>query len=256
MSVQIKLNRRLVWRYGVACLVLLVLGTGCTHQMEVTNLSKYYTAPLSGVPFDICVEPFRGANEEAIYFTAVVNGLRVHPHVGRVRVGRVPDEDELSIFNPSHVISLKIDPEYKGDSDNFVITWPGCYIFTCAWRGYDYHINIETSVRVSASPHAEAFLSGRGLRTIELSRTIETDFDLRHCDYGRGFWSGSGWWMPGWGLHNIIVGIFYTEYEPKATKPFHYAADGTYGEYAANEIVKLLVSCGAEEYAKQQISSK
>ncbi len=69
------------------------------------------------------------------------------------------------------------------------------------------------------------------------SGEINTQFEMRHCSFSRGFWSGTGWWFPGYGATNIIVGAVYTGYDKKATGPFHKQVDDHYGDFIAEKIV-------------------
>jgi len=72
--------------------------------------------------------------------------------------------------------------------------------------------------------------------------TEHMHFNCRHCSHSRGFWSGSAWWMPGYGLHNIFTGFVYVNYDPAATEPFVEKSDETYGEYIAEKIVSMIAN--------------
>ena len=222
---------------------------GCTHQMQVTNLQDYQVAQISGTGIDVAVASTDVSGDEALYFNAIVEALRRHPHVDAVRTNWSHEKVEER-FSPCYMVSLDVTPTYEGSGDNWIITWPGCYIFTCAWAGYRYHVNAVTDMDIVPLERARETMLKCGVTPQQHNESLTCDFDLRHCDFARGFWSGSGWWMPGFGLHNIIVGIFFTEYEPKATQPFHQAADRVYGDYIANKIVENLVTGGAEKYAQ------
>ena len=223
--------------------------TGCTHEMQIENIKDYEVTPVTGVPVDVAIAAKYYSLDEAVYFDAFVTALRGHPHVNVVRTSWSQEKEEKG-FNPGYIVSLDINPAYEGSGDNWIITWPGCYIFTCAWAGYKYSANVITDVNIVPCDKSSEMMQKCGVTPQEQSESIACDFTFRHCDFGRGFWSGSGWWMPGFGLHNIFVGMFYTDYEPKATEPFHTAVDDTYGKYIANKIVEMLVNGGAEEHAK------
>ena len=239
----------------ILALLILVVGAGCTHQMEVTNRADYQVSSIVGTPLDVAIASSEYSTEAIPYYDAVISALRNHPHINTVRSNWSAAQSEPG-FDPSHCVKIDIKPEYRGDGENWLITWPGCYVFSCAWAGYNYHADIETVVTVApSSPEAKNSLQRFGAETEAVTETIQTHFDMRHCDFNRGFWSGTGWWFPGWGLHNIATGAFFTKYEEKATQPFLQATDEIYGKYVANKIVEQLRDNGAVEY-KRVISQR
>jgi hypothetical protein len=222
---------------------------GCTHEMHVTNLSHYLvpkTEVGSSSTFDVAITAYEDTIQDRPFFNAVVEGLKNHPQIRLMRTDWTAEKKEQG-FDPVHLITVNIKPKFKGDGVNFWTTWPGCYVFACAWGGYQYHCNIDTTVTlVPISDRLKARLAASGKSAEPATKDIPTNFDFKHCDFGRGFWSGTGWWFPGFGLHNIVTGMFFTDYEKQATTPFHTAADATYGKYVANEIVKLCHDQGAD----------
>ncbi len=83
------------------------------------------------------------------------------------------------------------------------------------------------------------------------SDCVPMNFNFRHCSYKRGFWSGSAWWMPGYGLHNLITGFVYVGYDKSATKSFVDKSDEKYGAYIADKIVSMIVN---EQKNKEEIT--
>jgi hypothetical protein len=223
--------------------VLAGVTVGCTHEMQVKNLTDYYVAkPTEGAPLDVAIAPFKGNDDQQSYFQAVVAGLRKHPHVRLVQLDYNPTA-QYDSFNPSHVVSLEVTPSYKGEpTPNFFITFPGFLIFTCAWNGYHYQALVNTKITVSP---AKAQVVAAGGAAQGTCKKVPTSFRLRHCDFQRGFWSGTGWWFPGFGLTNIVPGVIFGRYDKDATLPFHEKADATYGNYMAEQVVAMLEGCGA-----------
>ena len=247
-----------ICRVSECCLVCLLAAVsfqlgGCTHEMELTNVSQFQVAQQSTSAeqaFDLAISSGSYGGEQVRFYDALVEGLRKHPQVRHLRTDWTADMTEVG-FEPRYLIGVEIEPEFKGDGANFLTTWPGCYIFACAWDGYKYHCNTVTRVNVTPLDGlALAEYADSGESETGRTEAIEADFDFKHCDFDRGFWSGTGWWFPGWGVHNIVTGIFFTDYEKKATAPFHAAADPVYGDYVANEIIK---ACCAKREAGEPV---
>jgi hypothetical protein len=215
----------------------LLFTAGCTHEMQVTNLSTYVLpkneVPASGT-FDVAVTAYKGTYQDQPFFDAVVAGLKSNSQIRLIRTNWMADTKELG-FDPAYLITIDVKPRFEGDKANFWTTWPGCYIFACSWGGFQYHCMVYTTVTIVPMPDKQAV----DKLAKPATKDVPTNFDFKHCNFTRGFWSGTGWWFPGFGLHNIVTGLFFRDYEKQATEPFHTAVDATYGNFIANEIVKL-----------------
>ncbi len=247
--------------FSVPVLLLLVISVGCSHSMRVKNLGDYSLVQSTGPRMDVALAPFSGTPDQEAFYNAAVDGLRSHRHVKMVRTDWTPERREQG-FNPTHTVSLAIKPEYKGSGANFPITFPGFILFTCAWHGFHYSADVTTEIELQpyGSTVNQVAISDSYRGTVALASAGDTDditplsadealarsedldmhFDMRHCSANRGFWSGSGWWLPGYGGTNIIAGAIFTKYDKKATDPFHKEADQTYGDYVAEKVVQLL----------------
>lgn len=234
--------------------LVFVICSGCTHPMYIKNLEEFQVIPTSGTCIDVALAPHKESDNGILFFRAVEAALRTHPHVASVRTNWASDKTEYR-FAPTHIISTNIVAEYRGSGWNFPITFPGFLIFTCAWNGYINHIDITTDITAIPLPNTKKVLEDSGWEVTTKSESLYTSFNLRYCDFSRGFWSGTGWWFPGWGLHNIITGAIFIGYDEDATRPFHYEGDKTYGEYVAESIVRLLRTCGAAKY-KNMVTTK
>lgn len=231
---------------GLALVAIVVTAAaGCTHSLEVKNLNAYNVFPTSGPRMDIAIRSVTYSGDTAAYCRAIQRALTVHPHVGQVRTDWNPEQQEDG-FNPSHIVDLRVTPKYDGSPANFIITFPGFLVFACAWNGYEYAIRIDT--QVSVSPVASADASGK---LTSRSEHLPISFDVRHCSYSRGFWSGTGWWFPGYGIHNVITGIVFQGYDDTVTQPFLSMVEPRYGDYVAEKIVQCLISAGGAAYARE-----
>ena len=79
-------------------------------------------------------------------------------------------------------------------------------------NGYKYTANIDTTINIYDA-------QGK----LEKNFTVSTPYKFNHCDFGRGFWTSTGWWTPGWGMLNSILGFFMIGYDDDATDDFSLA---------------------------------
>jgi hypothetical protein len=197
--------------------------SGCVHQMKVKNLAEYqltaHTAKRHAVRF---TGPT--AIEEAPYREMIRSGLEKHPSIQDVAVASEPQYD----IKPDVDVQADVKVKYRGSGANFPITFPGFLLFAHAWNGYVYKADIVTTLTVTPASGAP------------LTRTLETTYDMRHCDFGRGFWSSSGWYMPGWGATSLIAGMFMIRYDTDATPEFSQAVHEAYGSYIANNVAAMI----------------
>ena len=183
-------------------LALAAFAVGCTHTMEIKNAGEYQLAPTRGARQNVAVRRCADPEAQAL-FAHTVEALRAHPSVGQLRTdwsGEAPDGD----FEPDVVVSIHPRAEMRGSGWNYLVTFPGFLLFTHAWNGYVYSCEITTDVKIESS-RGEVLEQG----------SIVTDYSLRHCDFGRGFWASSGWWMPGYGASSAIAGLFMLPFDPR-----------------------------------------
>ena len=152
--------------------------------------------------------------------------MRTHPDVAEVLLKDQEPEKETDA-----TVTLRTDTKYDGSGWNFLITFPGFIVFTHAWNGFVYTAAVSTQMDVA--------LNGKGGK---VSRQIDTVYDIRHCDFGRGAAASSGWYLPGWGATNIVVGLFMVGYDTDATPEFLEKVRPTYGVYIANSIVDMVAN--------------
>jgi len=235
----------------LAVLALAVVICGCTHHMEVTNLKDYAVKPTEGPRIDVALASFKGSTpQDDICFGYVVEGLRSHPHVNQVRINWDAAVSEQG-FRPSHATTLNLKSSFSGSGANFPITFPGFLVFACAWNGYVYRANIDAAISAKPIETAQNEFSKLGNAALkEAKADVKMPFRLRHCSFNRGFWSGTGWWFPGWGIHTIVVGGIFTGYDRRATADFNTAMKHEFGAYTAEKIVQTLLQGKAAEFAK------
>ncbi len=212
-----------------AVLIFALCAIGCTHAIEVKNRNQYSlhaTAPRSltfSMQLPVGDETARPLGD------ATKDGLAAQSSVSRVTMVQESPPD----FTPDYVVSLQARTEFTGSGWNYLVSFPGFLIFTHAWNGYAYG---------GARTTTEIQLHRPGVAEAVGARTVETDWDFRHCDFGRGAWTSSGWYTPGYGGLNLVIGFFMIQYDTDATEPLMAAVHRPYGEYIANNIVELASS--------------
>ncbi len=209
----------------------------CTHSMQVKNLDDYHSSPgdTLGRRHNVALLRRDPEDNQSPFVQHVVEALRNHPAVDRVRTGwrwEVSDAE----FTPDVVLALDPQPEFHGSGWNFLITFPGFLLFSHAWNGYVYRCDVPTSYTIY-NPQD---------RSAARSDTIATTFDIRHCDFERGFWASTGWWVPGYGGSSLLAAPFLIPYDPDATASFHDTIRTTYGRYIAESILRNVIDLERE----------
>lgn len=215
-----------VWMLASAALV-----SGCTHAMEIRNLGAYALQATAPQPL---VVGLKDNSDSSQLFGSVHKALAVHPGakqvvvIPRYKLGDTPEP-------PRDVTaSVRSATAYHGSGWNFWITFPGFLVFTHAWNGFVYSADVTTDLEVVVADGAP------------VRREVVTKYDLRHCDFGRGAAASSGWYLPGWGGTNILVGLFMMSYDEDATPEFLEKVGNAYGEFIANNIVEMIGSAPAK----------
>ncbi|MHC5062970.1 MAG: hypothetical protein ACYTG5_03225 [Planctomycetota bacterium] len=195
------------------------------------NEGDFAVSPTVGPRQKVAVLPFRSPNQDQELHRLIVEGLQRHPSVDQVRT-EYRLWPRTDYYSPDVVVDIKPHASFEGSSKNFLITFPGFLIFTHAWYGYVYYAKVQTELD---------FYRPGGREPIE-TRIVETDFELRHCDFGRGFWGSSGWWMPGYGATSLIAAFFMVDYDPDTTTPFVRGVRYTYGDFVAEKIMNSAIT--------------
>jgi hypothetical protein len=196
---------------------------GCTHQLRLTNaqFSPAMSAPQK--PVGIGFTPANYGDDTLI--PSAIKELSLNAAVRNVKtncqIEAVPDIDYFCDMNKTM--------NYRASGQNFWITFPGFILFTHAWLGYKYFVDITTQSKLMDP-------AGKELDTT----SIMTPYELRHCSFARGAASSLiGWITPGWGLLDIIPGfIFMSSYDKRATPEFIEAAKPSYATFVSSKIIE------------------
>lgn len=201
---------------------LAVAVNACTHTMNVRNLNQYVKHANSPRKLIVSLEDGSRGSEQK-YFSFVHEALATHPDVSRVMMAGEAQPDAV----PDVVVKVTPQAKYNGSGWNYLITFPGFALFAHAWNGYVYSADLVTEVEVSTPGSPEVARSN-----------ITTTYNMRHCDFERGAWTSSGWYTPGWGGLNLIIGFFMVNYDEDSTPAFQKEIRSAYGQFIANSIIE------------------
>ena len=211
---------------GIILVTICCCLTSCTHPLKIKNKNQYRTTPNfshADRPVDIGITSTNKNFVQSEFYNIIIEKLASRPFIGKVQSNY--KANNASGFKPDCIVSIEPSVDFKGSGWNWLITFPGFIIFTNAWNGYVYTADVTTKIT----------LYGMAGNVIE-SFDINTPYKIRHCDFGRGFWSGTGWWFPGFGATNLITGLFMIQYDDGATAPFLAAAKENYSNYIVEKI--------------------
>lgn len=214
-------------KMSLLALLLLPL-VACTHSMQIKNLAEYRKSANAPQRLKIVLKDRTSDYQTLELFNSVHQALATHPAVRQVLLTW---DEQAEGEAPDAVVSVGSRGQCEGSGWNYLITFPGFLLFTHAWNGYVYKANLTTEVEVSF-PGEET----------SLRQDIPTRYNLRHCDFPRGAAASSGWYLPGWGGTNLIVGFFMVRYDDHATPEFVKEVGSAYGTYIANSIVELVAT--------------
>jgi hypothetical protein len=210
----------------VSFLMLIVfLIAGCTHSLRITNeedLSVSSSRPLKTVKIGFFYTGDKLINSaiEEISLNSAVEIAKKDYQLG-------------SGIAVDYVSDLSQNTKYSASGQNFFITFPGFIVFTHAWLGYRYYVDINTQSKL---------LTPDGKLLSET--TITTPYKIRYTSFARGAASSLiGWFTPGYGALDIIPGlIFSVSYDHRATNEFIEQVKPSYKAFVSSKIFEQIAN--------------
>ena len=205
---------------GVVFAILLIM-MGCTHSLRITNeetLVPPQTKPSNAVKLGF-------VKTEDKLINSVINEISLNM---ACKEANKDYQNGLGI-EVDYVSDLSASMKFRASGQNFLITIPGFIVFTHAWLGYKYYIDIDTQSKL---------LDTTGNTLSEA--TIITPYEIRYTSFARGAWSSLiGWFTPGFGLIDIIPGIIYSgDYDDRATPEFIEKAKPSYSTFVSAKLLE------------------
>lgn len=204
-------------------LLMGLLSTGCSHQLEITNLDDYYAppAPPYGQRTTIGITSANtGDPENGLYIAAIVDALQRSGSFDRVIYPYEATEHRDIVRS---IVDVHVIPRYSGSRTNFLISFPGFLIFAPALWGYGYQADINTNIKIH---HGD----GGSIREF----SVPTRYAFRQAEIDR-TWTEVGWLE--WGVIPFFGGIYCMDYDPDVTREFIAAVGPHYGPFIATRIV-------------------
>lgn len=220
---------RRFWGKGVRLAFLGVFLGGCSHTLEIKNISDYKSDSLVQKihkPISIGVVFNEDTDTELRQFVKEI-GSELQKYSAEV----------VYPYNPNGYkkvdveARLTIDSEYKGSGANFWINWPGFLVWAPAWNGYVYKVNYNVKVVL--------FDTAKNKAIDEFSLPIK--LNVRHAAINR-TWTEISWLEVS--AIAFISGLAFTQYSPGVTPLVVHASSHVLGNYVAEEIVNRLNASG------------
>ncbi len=210
----------------VAVAALIIIVTGCTHKLEITNLDDYRVTPTPPIrtPHNVGVTSGNTSDpRNSWYVWAIVEAMQKNGNIGRVIY---PYNRALHQDLVESVVDIAVNPRYDGKGSNFWVNWPGFLIFAPAIWGYGYNADLSTDISI-ASAQGDAISRQK----------VEPHYEFRHAAMGR-TWTEVGWLEVG--IIPLVGGIVFTNYDSDVTDEFITTISPNYGPLIAQKIVAAL----------------
>ncbi|MEK6529062.1 MAG: hypothetical protein AABZ36_09315 [Nitrospirota bacterium] len=203
--------------------VLLMMG--CTHELRITNEESFIpsqTKPSKAVKIGFLPSEDRMIN-------AVIEEISLSSWVKEAKKGY----QKGSEIEVDYISDLSTNMKFRASGQNFFITFPGFIVFTHAWLGYKYYVDIDTQSKLLDS-------SGKSLS----EASIFTPYEIRYTSFARGATSSLiGWLTPGYGVLDVIPGIiFASSYDKRATPEFIEKAKPSYKAFVSSKVLEQIAA--------------
>lgn len=211
----------------IMALLSFLLMTACSHNLRVTNLDEYFTAPAPPKKQTYRVGVISNSDghvQNSRYVAAIVDALRTDPSIEKVSYPYSITMDENNI---DLLLEIFVNPKYSGRTSNFFVNWPGFLIWAPAIWGYGYNAEIDTVVTITR-------MKDRHSQQI----SVPTKYDFRHADSGR-TWTEIGWLEVS--LIPFFGGFYMTQYDTDATDDFIRNVSPNYGQYVTRKVLAAYV---------------
>lgn len=203
--------------------LIVVLAQGCSHHLEVKNLSQYQSSSMNTLSKELAMGVLtpNNANSGQLLVTGTAQSL--NNYVGSI----VYPYSHGNSRNVDVLTKISVKPDHKGSGANFFINFPGFLVWASAWNGFvykpSYDIDIEMVNAADNSP-IDSF-------------TIPIRLDVRHAEFDR-TWTQITWLESG--IIGFIGGLVFIKYDDDVTPLLEAEIQKPIGDYIAQEIARRL----------------
>ena len=187
----------------VCALALSLAATGCTHSLEVCNIDRFRCTGK---------EDFsnRGAKVNVVCknngdVPAWMYCEQLSTQMDR-KAGYTTKTTAGADAGTDFIVQCDVELNGSGNGMNFLVSWPGFIIFTPAWLGYSYDVNINVHCKIVSSTTSNAIGEFNEKQNLH----------VRYADFGSTWCAtGVGWFL--WTVPAAINGIVVTGYDNDIT---------------------------------------
>lgn len=212
-------------------LIVLASAQGCTHRMEIKNLSQYKVTSITPLVKRISIGIVSTDSDFNVKRLIHETGTELQNYAGEVLYPYISGSQRKVDL----LADIKVKPTYKGSPANFFINFPGFLIWAPAWHGYNYKVQYEIDV--------DLIDASKNDRVDNFSLPIS--LNIRHAEIDR-TWTEISWFEVG--VVALIGGIYCITYDPDVTPLVIENAGQVIGRHVASEIVSRVNSSGRFVY--------
>ncbi|MBI9020162.1 MAG: SHOCT domain-containing protein [Verrucomicrobia bacterium] len=208
----------------LAVLMLAVTMVGCTHQLQIKNLSSYYNTSINSLenPVRVGIRSTCSDFEDQQLVRGI--GSNLSKYNARVTTNINGDNSNVDV-----VATISVLSDYKGSGWNFLINFPGFLVWAPAWHGYNYQVNHNVNVHLTDAK------TGKSIDTIN----VPVSLNIRHADFDR-TWTELSWLE--FGVIAFVGGIVFIAYDDDITPMVAQRADHVITDYIAQRVAGSLTS--------------
>jgi len=196
---------------------------GCSHSLEIKNLSQYQSNSLNTISKDLSmgiITPNSG-NDGQILVTGTAQALSGY-------LGQVVYPYSASNSQEVDIISkISVSSDHKGSGYNFWINFPGFLVWASAWNGYVYEPSYKVDVNMMRADD----------NSVIDSFSLPIDLDVRHSSIDR-TWTQITWLESG--IIGFIGGLVFMRYDNDVTPLVDAAIQKPIGDFIAQEMANRI----------------
>jgi hypothetical protein len=209
--------------FALSLVASMIVISGCTHPMTVTNLNNYHNNTI--VPLNERLRIGIRAN------AADLNGHRLIHAVGRdllkYNAQSTTAVDETNEFIDV-IANISVVSAQRGSGWNYWADFPGFLIWFPTWHGYNYNVMYDIDVTLNDAK------TGKLIN----SMFIPVRLDVKHADISRTWVDGVAW--PTLGATALIGGLPHMMYDETVTPLVEQEIAPVLADYVAQQIALTL----------------
>jgi hypothetical protein len=213
---------------------------GCSHSLEIKNLSQYQSNSFHTVSKDLSmgIMTSNSNNDGQVLVTGTAQALS--GYLGQVvypySAGNSAEVDIIS--------KISVSSDHKGSGYNFWINFPGFLVWAPAWNGYVYEPSYKVDVNMMRADDNS---------TID-SFSIPINLDVRHASIDR-TWTEISWLEVG--AIAFVGGLVFMQYDNDVTPLVDAAIQKPIGDFIAQEMTNRLRNAkGYKELVQKRKAQK